>query len=203
MLMTTTFYHVKMWLAMAQIDVAKLRSGTVFEEEGVPWIVLKYEHVKMGRGSATIKVKIRNLIAGSVLVKSFTNGARVTEVLLERRLGQYLYQNGNFMVFMNTATYEQFEIDKELIGDQAKFLKEGTEVELKFYGDEAISIVLPLKMKFVITETEPGYKGNSVTNIYKDATLETGANIKVPMFVEMGESVIVNTETGEYVERAK
>lgn len=188
---------------MAQIDVAKLRPGTVYEEDGVPWVVLKYEHVKMGRGSATIKVKIKNLKAGSVLIKSFTNGARVTEVILEKRRGQYLYDNGSFAAFMDLETYEQFEIDKELIGDQAQFLKEGTEVDLKFYEGEALSIVLPLKMKFVIAETEPGFKGNSVTNIYKDAVLETGAHIKVPMFVEMGESIIVNTETGEYVERTK
>ena len=185
------------------IDVAKLRSGTVFEEYGVPWLVIKYEHVKMGRGTATIKVKTKNLKTGAILERTFINSARVTEVILERRSGQYLYANGNSMVFMNPATYEQFEIEKDLIGDQAQFLKEGTEVELKFYGDDPLSIVLPLKMKFVVAETEPGYKGNSVTNIYKDAILETGAHIKVPMFVESGESVLVNTETGEYVERAK
>ena len=188
------------------IDVAKLRPGTVFEDTSLasgPWLVLKYEHVKMGRGTATIKVKIKNLKTGAILEKNFINAARVEEKLLEKRQGQYLYENGANLVFMDPATYEQFEISKELVGDQAKFLKEGTEVDIKFYDTEALSIALPLKMKFKITDTDPGYKGNSVTNIYKDAEIETGAHIKVPMFVEVGETVVVNTETGDYVERAK
>ena len=104
---------------------------------------------------------------------------------------------------MEPATYEQFEIPKEIVGDAAKFLKEGTEADLKLYEDQALSVALPLKMKFEITDTEPGYKGNSVTNIYKEATIETGAKIKVPMFINIGEQVLVNTDTGEYVERAK
>ena len=104
---------------------------------------------------------------------------------------------------MDPGTFEQFNISKDLVGDQTDYLKEGTEVDLKFYHDEPLSLALPLKMKFKIQETDPGFKGNSVSNIFKDATLETGAKIKVPLFVEEGESVIVNTDTGEYVERAK
>lgn len=191
---------------MAMIGVTELRSGAVFEDTTIgagPWVVLKYEHVKMGRGTATIKVKIRNLKTGTTVEKAFINGARVSEVVLEKKRGQYLYKNGSNLVFMEPATYEQFEIGQETVGEAAKFLKEGTEVDLKLYEGQALSVALSLKMKFEITDTEPGYKGNSVTNIYKDATIETGAHIKVPMFINIGELVLVNTETGEYVERAK
>ena len=104
---------------------------------------------------------------------------------------------------MDPSTYEQFSVAADLVGDQGKFLKEGTEVDLKFYGDEALSVALPLKMKFKVTETEPGFKGNSVTNLYKDAVIETGAHVKIPLFVNEGEEIVVNTETGEYVERAR
>lgn len=185
------------------LEVTQLRAGTVFEDLGMPWVVLKYEHVKMGRGSATIRVKIKNLKTGSTLEKSFTNGARVQDVNLEKRQGQYLYKDVSGFVFMDPETYEQFSIMEDLVGDQGKFLKEGTEVDLKFYGDEPLSIALPLKMKFKVTETEPGFKGNSVTNLYKDAVIETGAHVKIPLFVEEGEEIIINTDTGDYVERAK
>ncbi len=188
------------------LDVTHLRAGTVFDDANTgvgPWVVLKYEHVKMGRGSATIRVKIKNLKTGTTVEKSYTNGARVQDVNLDTRQAQYLYKNGDNLVFMDPTTYEQFEVSEDLIGDQAKFLKEGVEVGLKFYGDEPLSVALPLKMKFKVTETEPGFKGNSVTNLSKDAILETGAHIKIPLFVEEGEEIVVNTETGEYVERVK
>ncbi len=190
------------------IEVTQLRAGTVFEDPSAgsgsgPWAVLKYEHVKMGRGTATIKIKIRNLKTGTIVDRSFINGARVSDVALEKRRGQFLYREGENLVFMDPQTYEQFDVAGDLVREQAQFLKEGTEVDLKFYDGEALSIALPLKMKFKITETEPGFKGNSVSNIFKDAVIETGAHIKVPLFVENGEEVIVNTETGEYVERAK
>jgi len=185
------------------LEVTQLRAGTVFEDLGAPWVVMKYEHVKMGRGSATIRVKIKNLMTGTTVEKSFTNGARVQDVDLEKKRGQYLYKDASGFVFMDPGTYEQFTVAVDLVGEQGKFLKEGTEVDLKFYGDKPLSIALPLKMKFKITETEPGFKGNSVTNLYKDAIIDTSARVKVPLFVEEGEEVIVNTETGEYVERAK
>ncbi len=196
------------------LEVTQLRAGTVFEDPSThslgsgqagsgPWVVLKYEHIKMGRGSATIRVKIKNLRTGSVLEKSFINGARVQEVNLEKKRGQYLYQDGSGYVFMDPETYEQFSVAADLVGEQGRFLKEGTEVDLKFYGSESLSVELPLKMKFKISETEPGFKGNSVTNLYKDAVIETGAHVKIPLFVNQGEEVVINTETGEYVERVK
>lgn len=185
------------------IEVTQLRAGTVFEEDNTPWLVLKYDHVKMGRGTANIKLKTKNLKTGAIIDKSFINGARVQDVQLEKRKAQFLYRQGETLSFMDPTTYKQFSIPLDLIGKQADFLKEGVEVDLKFYHGDPINITLPLKMKFKVTETEPGFKGNSVTNIYKDATIETGARVKIPLFVNVGEEIIINTETGEYVERAK
>lgn len=188
------------------LEVTQLRSGTVYEDANTgvgPWIVLKYEHVKMGRGSATIRVKIKNLKNGTTIEKSYTNGARVQDINLEAKRAQYLFRQGSTLSFMDPTNYEQFEVSEDLVGEQVKFLKEGIEVDLKFHGNEPLSVSLPLKIKFKITETEPGFKGNSVTNLYKDAVIETGAHVKIPLFVEEGEEIIVNTDTGEYVERAK
>ena len=190
------------------LEVTQLRAGIVYEDPSTgsgrgPWAVLKYEHVKMGRGTATIKVKIKNLLTGTTIERAFTNGARVQDVNLEKKRAQYLYKDGENFAFMDPATYEQFSVTEDLVGEAEKFLKEGTEVDLKFYNDKPISIALPLKMKFVVSETEPGYKGNSVTNLYKDAVIETGAHVKIPLFIEQGEQIVVNTETGGYVERVK
>ena len=188
------------------IEVTQLRAGTVYEDANTgvgPWMVLKYEHVKMGRGSATIKVKIKNLKTGTLIEKSYTNGARMQDVTLTKRQGQYLYKDGDEFIFMDPETYEQFNVKEDLIGDQSKFLKEGTQIDLKFYNEEPISIALPLKMTFTVVETDPGVRGNTVSNVFKDATIDTGAKVKVPLFVEEGERIVVNTDTGEYVERAK
>lgn len=188
------------------IGVTDLRAGTIYEDANTGaglWMVIKYEHVKMGRGTATIKVKIKNLRTGTTIEKAYINGARVQDISLEKRRGQYLYRAGDNYAFMDPTTFEQFELPESLIGEQGNFLKEGTEVDLKFYGDEPLSIALPLKMKFKVTDTEPGYKGNTVTNMYKDAEIETGAKVKVPMFINTGEEILLNTDTGEYVERVK
>lgn len=188
------------------IGVTELRNGTVYEDPNTGagiWLVMKYDHVKMGRGTATIKVKIKNLKTGATIEKAYINGAHVQDVNLEKRRGQYLYHDAEGFVFMDPTTYEQFTVSDDLVGNQGQFLKEGTEVDLKFFGTDAISIALPLKMKFKITDTEPGFKGNTVSNIYKDAEIETGAKIKVPMFINLGEEVVVNTNSGDYVERVK
>lgn len=185
------------------LEVTQLRAGTVFEEAGSPWVVMRYEHVKMGRGSATIKVKIKNLKTGTIVEKGFTNGARVQDINLEKRQGQFLYKDQGNYSFMDPVSFEQFEVPADLIGEQGDFLQEGTKVDLKFYEGQPLSIVLPLKMTFLVTDTDPGVKGNTVSNVFKDATIDTGAKIKVPLFIEIGTKVVVNTDTGEYVERAK
>lgn len=185
------------------MPVTHLRAGSTFEDNGQPYIVLKYEHTKMGRGTATIKVKARNLKTGAIIEKSFISGARVEEVNLAKRKSQYLYLQDKEYFFMNPKTFEQFSIPEGILGNRAKFLSEGVEVDLLFLEDSPIDIELPPKMDFRVTETDPGVKGNSATNIYKSATLDNGMNVKVPLFIQVGERIWVDTRSGEYVERVK
>lgn len=185
------------------ISVTHLRAGTVFEDNGEPYVVVKYEHVKMGRGTANIKIKAKHLKTGSVIEKSYISGARVQELQTTKRKLQYLYRDTDNFYFMNPKTFEQVSLSEKAVDDQAKFLVEGITVDTFFLEDTPLSVELPSKMDFKITETEPGVKGDSATNIYKSATLENGLQIKVPLFINSGERVWIDTRTGEYIERVK
>ncbi|MDO8551184.1 MAG: elongation factor P [bacterium] len=191
------------------IPVTQLRADTTFmSEDGYPYVVLKYEHTKMGRGNANIKVRARNLKTGAVLEKSFVSGSRVEEVSTAKRKLQYLYREGNGLLFMDPANFEQVTIKENLVGNRFKFLVEGNLVEVLFWtsspsGEEPLDIQLPPKMEFQIAETEPGVKGNSATNLFKSAVLINGMAVRVPLFVQAGERILVDTRTGEYVERVK
>lgn len=185
------------------IVVQELRNGTAFLLDGQPWMCLKYEHVKMGRGSATIRVKIRNLLTGSTVEKSFVNSAKVEEINTARRAMQYLYRGTGTFVFMDPKSYEQVEIADSVIGENGAYLKEGIEVNVLFWDERPLWIELPPKMEFKIVETDPGIKGNSAANMYKSAKLDNGLTIRVPLFIAEGEKVMVDTRDGSYVERAK
>lgn len=198
------------------LNVTELRNGTFFKEGNNIFQVLTYEHVKMGRGSGTIKVKVRNLRTGAVLEKSFITGARVEEADVTKKKAQFLYKQslptgvgrdgdspaGEFH-FMDPASFEQFSISKQVIGDQVKYLKDGLDVLLVVFEDEALGLELPMSLVYTIADTGPGEKGNTVSNVYKEATLENGLVVKVPMFMKVGEKVKVDTRSGEYVERVK
>ncbi len=185
------------------ISVQDLRPGVTFQIDGEPYVVLKYEHIKMGRGSATIKVKIRGIKNGNVVEKSFVNNARVEEASVERKQLQYLYNDGANFVFMDPDTFEQIEISTNTISDQGPYLVEGGNVWLQMYEEKIIGVDLPPKMTFKVVECDPGVKGNTATNLYKKARLENGLDVRVPLFIDEGESVVVDTRTGDYVERAK
>ncbi|MDP3998224.1 MAG: elongation factor P [Patescibacteria group bacterium] len=180
-----------------------LRTGTSFEDGGQIYLVLSYEHIKMGRGSANIKVKVKNLRSGAMTEKSFISGARVEEIDLEKKKAQYLYADNEGFHFMENVTFEQFILGKELLGTQTKFLKDGMEVSVLSYGEEPLAVDLPLKMEFKVVEAGAGVRGDSVSNVYKDAILENGLKAKVPLFIKDGDKVLVDTRTGEYVERVK
>ncbi len=184
------------------IVVTELRAGTIFEENGSLLQVLSYEHIKMGRGSANIKVKVKNLRSGTTTEKSFINGAKVNDVQVFKRDLQYLYKDIDNAYFMNSQTFEQIEIPLKLMGNDAYFLKEGNSFNISFLDKEALSVNLPPKMVFEVTETAPGVKGNSATNVFKDAVLENGLTVKVPPFIKTGDKVRVDTRTGAYTEKA-
>lgn len=179
-----------------------LRNGTTFLSDGQPYIVLKYTFVKMGRGSATVKVKAKNLISGATVDKSFTSNNVVEDVRTTKRRLQYLYQDADGAYFMDLKNYEQVEMPLRVLGDQAAFLKEGSEVDVLFWDQGALSVDLPPSVVFTIAEADPGVKGNSASNMYKQATLENGLKVRVPLFINRGERVRVDTRTGEYIERA-
>lgn len=184
------------------ISVTDLRNGTVFEDDGQIFQVLAYEHIKMGRGSANIKVKVKNVRSGAITEKGFINGAKVQDIQIAKKDLQYLYKDSNSAYFMDPATFEQIAIALVKIPEHI-YLKEAEKFSVSFLGDEPLSLTLPPKMEFKIAETGPSLKGNSATNIYKDAILENGLKTKVPLFVNINDFVRIDTRTGSYTEKVK
>lgn len=185
------------------LNVTDLRNGTVFKEENNIFQVLSYDHVKMGRGTGNVKVKVKNLKTGAITEKSFITGARVEEAFVEKKKAQFLYREGDNFYFMDPVSFEQFPLSEVSLGDQTKYLKDGVEVVLIVSEGEALGLELPNSLVYGVAETGPGEKGNTVSNVYKEATLENGLVVKVPMFIKVGDKVKVDTRTGEYVERVK
>ncbi|HXS15448.1 MAG TPA: elongation factor P [Candidatus Saccharimonadales bacterium] len=183
------------------ISVNDLRNGAIYEESGQLLQVLNFEHIKMGRGSATIKIKVKNLRTGSVTEKSFINGQKVQDVQVLKKEMQYLYQDDESVYFMNPETFEQVAIPLKII-PEAAFLKEGESYPISFTGDEPLSVILPPKVELKVTETAPGVRGNSTSNVFKDAIMENGLTTKVPLFINVGDTIRVDTRTGQYTERA-
>lgn len=183
------------------ISVTELRAGTIFELEGQIYKVLSYEHIKTGRGSANIRVKVKNVRTGAVIEKSFINGARVNDLFITKLDLQYLYKDQDNAYFMNPTTYEQISIPLQAMEDHV-YLKEGQNFSVSFLENEPLSLNLPPKMELTVTETGPNLKGNSATNIYKDAILENGLKTRVPLFIKTGDKIRVDTRTGEYTEKA-
>lgn len=185
------------------IGVTELRAGTIYEESGNLLQVLSYEHIKMGRGSANIKVRVKNLRTGTITDKSFINGAKVNDVSVLKRDVQYLYKDADGAYFMDPKTYEQLTIPLKLITYEEKYLKEGQNFSVSFRDSEPLSLNLPPKIDLLVTDTAPGVKGNSATNVFKDATLENGLTTKVPPFIKIGDKVRIDTRTGAYTEKAQ
>src|SRR5258706_2706844 len=174
------------------ISVTDLRAGITYEEDGSFFTVISYEHNKVGRGSANIKVKVRNIKSGTIVEKSFINGGKVQDVHVVKRDMQYLYKDSDLLYFMDPKTYEQINVDIEIIPDYI-FLKEGENFTVSFLKGDPLSVLFPPKMTFKVVDTAPGAKGNSATNVFKEATLENGLKTKVPLFINVGELIRVDT----------
>ncbi|MBI4078707.1 MAG: elongation factor P [Candidatus Levybacteria bacterium] len=182
------------------INVTDLRAGTIFEDEGQIFQVLSYEHIKMGRGSANIKVKVKNIKTGATTEKSFINGARVDSVNLYKKDMQFLYKDGDTCYFMDTVSFEQMEIPLPKLSGHV-YLKEGMNFSISFLEGDPLSLALPPKMEFTVSAAAPSLRGNSATNIYKDAVLENGLKTKVPLFIKEGDTVRIDTRDGSYSEK--
>ena len=184
------------------INVNDFKTGMTISYDNNLYQVLEFQHVKPGKGAAIVKTKLKNLRTGSIIEQTFNSGIKVPQGHVEKIKMQYLYENGGSYTFMNMTTYEQVDISKSQIEAESKFLKEGLEVLLFFYEGEMLGIELPEKIDYKITETEPAIKGNTATNATKDAIIETGLLVKVPLFIEQGEKVIVFSADGKYSGRA-
>jgi elongation factor P len=166
-------------------------------------VVVDYQHSKMGRGGAVLRTKLRNLKTGALVDITFKSSDKFDEAVMERKTCTYLYAEGDQHSFMDSTTFEQFTLSTDEVGPKARFLKEGAEVQILFYEDKPVSVVLPIKIELAVAHTEPGVRGDTAQGGTKPATLETGAVITVPLFVKIGDVLRVNTEEGTYVERAK
>ena len=183
------------------INVNDFKTGLTINYEGNLYQVLEFQHVKPGKGAAIVKAKLKNLRTGSIAEYSFNAGIKIPTAHVSKQKMQYLYSTGTTYSFMNMETYEQVELDESQIENEKKYLKENLEVLITFYENEMLGIELPEKVDYKITSTEPAIKGNTATNATKDAIVETGLLVKVPLFIDEGEEIIVSTKDGKYVSR--
>ena len=184
------------------INTNDLKNGITIEIESAIFVVMETQHVKPGKGAAIVKAKLKNLRTGSIVEKTFNAGIKVPTARIEKQQMQYLYNMNDLYYFMNMETYEQLELAKDQIGDDALYLKENLEVYITMFDGEVLGIQLPDKIELVITQTDDAIKGNTATNALKDAICETGLKVRVPLFINQGETIIISTSDGKYVSRA-
>lgn len=183
-------------------NINDIKNGITFIYEDNIYQVLEFLHVKPGKGAAFVKAKLRNLRTGSTVEKTFNTSIKLEKAMIEKQNMQYLYNNGDVYNFMNMQSYEQIELSKDQLGDSEKFLKEGINVDISFYKGELIGIILPDKIEYEVEKTEPAVKGNTTNNAMKDAYMENGLMVRVPLFIEQGEHILVSTKDGKYDSRA-
>ena len=184
------------------ISAGDFRNGVTFEEDGNVMQVIEFQHVKPGKGAAFVRTKVRNVITGSVVEKSYNPSAKFPTAFVERKDMEYSYNDGELYYFMDTETYEQVPINPSELDDNFKFVKENMVCKVLSYKGKVFGVEPPNFVELEVTDTDPGFKGDTATNATKPATLETGAEIKVPLFIEIGEIIRIDTRTGEYMERA-
>jgi len=184
------------------IDAGQLRKGIAIQLDGKVFQVVEYTHIKIGRGSAQVKLRLRDARSGGVVERAFQSTERFEPAFLEHRPVQFLYRDGDVYHFMDSETFEQTELRAEKLGDAAKYLKDGLSLEMLVHDADVVSVELPVAVELTVTETEPGFRGNTATGGTKPATLETGAVVQVPLFMSVGDVVKVDTRTGQYLEKA-
>ena len=184
------------------VTAGDFRNGVTFEMDGNVYSIIEFQHVKPGKGAAFVRTQIRNVISGAVTEKTFNPNDKYPTAFIERKDMEYLYNDGDLYYFMDSETYEQLPISPNVLGDNFRFVKENMVCKVLSYKGNVFGIEPPNFVELQVTETEPGVKGDTATNVTKPATLETGAEIKVPIFINEGEMIRVDTRTGEYMERA-
>lgn len=185
------------------ISAGEFRNGVTFDMEGQVFQIIEFQHVKPGKGAAFVRTKIRNVITGAVVEKTFSPTDKFPPAYVERKDMEYLYNDGELYYFMDVETYEQQPLNADKLTDSFKFVKENMTVKILSYKGAVFGVEPPTFVELEVTATDPGFKGDTATNVTKPATLETGAEIKVPLFIDIGDKIKIDTRTGEYLERAK
>jgi len=188
---------------MDMIYAGDFRKGITFEIEGEPHVILDFQHVKPGKGSPFVRTKYKNILTGATKEEAFNPDMKFARAHIETKVMQYLYNDGELYYFMDAATYEQIPLMKDQVEDAIVYLRENDSATIKFYKDNAFLVEAPNFVSLEVIETEPGVKGDTATNVTKAATVETGAVVQVPIFIETGELIQIDTRTGEYLGRAK
>lgn len=183
------------------MTAGEFRNGVTFEMDGQVQQVIEFQHVKPGKGAAFVRVKMKNVVTGAVTETSFNPTAKFEEAFVERREMQYLYNEGDLYYFMDNETYDQIPLNHEQVEDAIPFIKENTNVTMRFFKGKPFSVEAPNFVELQVTETEPGFKGDTASNTTKPATVETGYTLNVPLFVNTGDMLRIDTRTGEYMER--
>ena len=184
------------------VTAGDFRNGVTFEMEGNVYSIIEFQHVKPGKGAAFVRTKIRNVISGAVTERTFNPNDKYPTAFIERKDMQYLYNDGDLYYFMDTESYEQIPINGSVLTDNFKFVKENMECKVLSYKGSVFGVEPPNFVELEVTKTEPGVKGDTATNTLKPATVETGAEVRVPLFINEGEMIRIDTRTGEYMERA-
>ena len=185
------------------VNASDFRKGRTFQINGEPHVVLDFMHVKPGKGAAFVRTKYKNIITGATREEAFNPDDKFEEAIIETKKMQYLYNDGDLYYFMDQETYEQVPVAYDMVEEAIKYMRENDEATLKFYKGQPFIVEAPNFVDLVVTETEPGVKGNTATNVTKAATVETGAVIQVPIFIEEGEKIQIDTRSGEYLGRSK
>ncbi|HHU05191.1 MAG TPA: elongation factor P [Clostridiales bacterium] len=185
------------------ISAGEFRNGVTFDWDGKVMQVIEFQHVKPGKGAAFVRTKMRNVITGAVVETSFSPTDKFEPAYIERKDMEYSYSDGDLYYFMDTETYELVPIDRDLLGDSFRFVKENMVCKVMSYKGKIFGVEPPTFVELEVTQTDPGFAGNTATNTTKPATLETGAEVKVPLFINTGDKIRIDTRTGEYLERAK
>ena len=188
---------------MAMISASDFRNGVTFEMEGKVMQVVEFQHVKPGKGAAFVRTKMKNIITGGVTETSFNPTAKFEEAFVERKDMEYSYNDGDLYYFMDQETYDMIPLGADILGDAFRFVTENTMCKVLSYKGNVFGIECPNFMDLTVTETEPGFAGNTATNVTKPAIVETGAEVKVPLFIDVGDKITIDTRTGEYLSRCK
>lgn len=183
------------------VSAGEFKKGMTIDIDGQIFTVVDFQHVKPGKGAAFVRTRLKNIVTGAVVERTFNPTEKVDEAVIERKEMQYLYNDGDLYYFMDTETYEQIPLNYSKVEDAMKFIKENMTVTIKFYKGEAFSVEPPTFVELEVVETEPGFKGDTATGGSKPATVETGAVIQVPLFVNVGDKIKIDTRTSEYLER--